>query len=288
MNQLKKINKRPKEEQQSVSELLQLISKVQAEIDELKENQLHFQRERIRSLGPLFKEIRHVLFQQLTALDRLYNTGSAPKKIQKVISSEISEIVDYLRKNFNLEKEEVLPYQAIIQFHTGQPIPFTEKETADNFHEKQEQPAVISLDEKQLQHQLKNIYKDLMKHFHPDRNQHPDAETKAKEITSHYENRELKPLLEIYQATFPDTVENEISAGLKTELSNRLDELYDEYNTLISSLGTAFSMTEKSTKKRVKSETRQFREFLEYQKQLLNIVFSDPDHFEAYQKQKKR
>ncbi|MBN9294912.1 MAG: hypothetical protein J0G96_13120 [Flavobacteriia bacterium] len=286
MNQLKKINKRPKDEQQSVSELLQLISKVQAEIEELKENQLHFQQERIRSLGPLFKEIRQVLFKQLTALDRLYNTGAATKKIQKTISSEITEIVDYLRNNFNLEKEEVLPYQTIIQFHTGQPIPFTE--VTDNFSDKQPRPAVISLDEKQLQHQLKNIYKDLMKYFHPDRNQHPDAETKAKEITSHYENRELKPLLEIYQATFPDAAENEISAELKTELSNRLDELYDEYNMLTSLLGTAFSMTEKSIKKRVKAETRQFREFLEYQKQLLNIVFSDPDHFEAYQKQKKR
>lgn len=288
MNQLKKISKRLNDKQQSVSELLQLISKVQAEIDLLKENQQHFQQERIRSLGPLFKEIRQILFQQLTALDRLYNTSTSTKKIQKTISSEITEIVDYLRSNFNLEKDEVLPYQTIIQFHTGQPIPFTEKEAANSHSEKQQHSSsIITLDEKQLQYQLKNIYKDLMKYFHPDRNSHPDAETRAKEITSHYENRELKPLLEIYQTTFPEAAENEISNELKTELSNRLDELHDEYNILISSLGTSFSITEKSIKKRVKAETRQFKEFLQYQKQLLNIVFSDPDHFEAYQKQKR-
>lgn len=278
--------KKKKRTESSVFELLDHINRLTEEVDKMKEVIAAFHQKRMSSLGPLFKEIRELLFKQITALDRLYTLSITPKNVQKEISKDITEIVNYLKTNFQLESDEVDSYQKIIQFHTGSKIEW--EELPDEFDsEKKSTESVIELNALFQSKDLKAIYKELAKEFHPDINPTAEAEEKMKELTHYYETQQVDALVKLYHDTFKKETTLDQDPDLLNELHEKLDLLQDEYDLVYQRYFVIQQMSEKSITKKVKSEVKSFKDFIQQQKQLLTLVYADLDYYQEFIKIRK-
>ena len=125
-----------------------------------------------------------------------------------------------------------------------------------------------------------------MKHYHPDRNPDPQANEIAQQITVSYEQGDLEQLLTVYKRTFSSVNTLEEQEGLNIRLEEELELLLAQHDEMTKQLGADQNMTEKSAKKRVKAEAKQFREYITYQTQLLQLIYCDVDLFKDFVKQR--
>lgn len=284
------VRKKGKKHELSIVELLDQLERLRTEINRIQSSYQLYQSNRMAKLGPYFQELREIYLKHLPTLDRLYSSGHTSKAMQREISLEIGEIYEYIELNFTLTEEEIDEIYTLIKYHTGIEIRsnYDLQTTIDENQDPNTTEQAPQKDRKQTkgeleeQRSIKSIYKELMKHYHPDRNTSPEAANTAQEVIRSYAEGDLETLLKIYQRTFSHFEEMDENVNMRLKLEQELELLQLQYDEMIRKLGTDQQMTEKSALKKIKAEGKAFREFVDYQKQLLNLVYTDIDVFKRY------
>lgn len=284
-----KVTKKRKQVQ-SLETLLDQIERLKADIERVQVGYKLYRQMRSQLLGKHFLEWRTLLLQQLQALDHLHQHPDASKAIQRDISHEFKRVFHHFDDNFTWTSDEIRNWNRIVLYHTGlgievedSPVVYDTEGQSDLDDSSTVSEAKSSAEEKKS---IKGIYKDLMKYYHPDRNSDPNSVQIAQEITVSFQEGDLDRLLKVYKQTFQTVDELDGQELLRKKMEQELELLLLQYDEMIKQLGVDQNMTEKSAKKRVKAEVNQIKNYLIYQRELLQVVYCDIDIFKQYIKQR--
>ena len=276
-----------KKKQVPLDELLDQIDRLKMDIERIQSGYELYRQLRSQTLGKYFEEWRAIILKQMQALDHLHQHPDANKGLQRDISAEFKTIFHHFEDHFTWSEEEIAKWTRIVRYHTGISL-----ETEELPVVQEEEPTIEENVSKSTKTEvaerknIKGIYKELMKFYHPDRNPDPNAINIAQEITVSFQEGDLDRLLAVYQKTFHSVNELEGQDLLRKKLEQELELLLIQYDEMVRQLGADQNITEKSAKKRVKAEGNQMKAFIAYQKELLQLVYCDIDFFKQYIKQR--
>lgn len=274
-----------KNEKQSLDQLLDQIARLKEAISTIQSGYIFYRQLRNQSLGKHLQTYRQLLLDQLKSLDYLSQNPFATKANKKTIAEEFTTIVNDFESYFTWTFEEIEEWHTIIYYYSGIQInPVFEIQEIEESSEAEttKSKEVKSIDKKTI----REIYKSLMKHFHPDLNKSEKSMEIAQNITTYYENGDLENLLQLYQQTFQKLDDFSADKNLRKQLEEELELLNIRFEEMVKDLGSDQKMTEKSAVKRVKKEAKNFRDFLAYQTEILQNIYCDLDNFIAFDKQR--
>lgn len=293
------------QEEEQFNLLLERIETLTAAIEERKLLNAQFTEARNKELQPIIHKIKSLKLRQVNVLDHLFNTRNFSKNEFKRIRQEIIQVIELILDQFPLGSEDEDHLFTLLSFHKGVSKDVTQQkyqqihlddvqpETDETEEPKSfEEQKIASLGRKSLEkmtQSIRSIYISLVKKLHPDKE--PDENEKirktevVKQLTEAYENKDLLSLL-LLQSKYQISKEKDLKdlRSYNQILEEQVSTLEEEYSALYAVLGNESFMSEKSLKKLIKSRKKELNRYFTQEEQLLEVVYSVPEHLVAYLK----
>lgn len=290
-------------EQESFNRLLERIEYLKEAIAERKKINDAFNLEKNKTFIPILERIKVLKIRQIKTLDHLFNTRNFTKNEFRRLREEIIAQADLVLGQFTLGSEDEDMFFAILAFHKGlsiaeikaqyRPVEIEPKAAQEQIFDEEnsdedEGNTFPKMIDKNAQ-SIRAIYIGLVKKLHPDKESDEVEKVKKTELiqqlTEAYENKDLLSLLTL-QAKHEDGKAKDLKhlKSYNEILEKEVAELEMEYLEIYNVLGNEDHFSEKSLKKIIKSKKKELNRYLTQEEQLLEVVYSVPEHLMEYLK----